>query len=149
MKKVFVETSVIIRFLTQDDETKYQHCVDLFDLITQGKIRPYISNIVILEITFILIGVYKFAKKDVTAALKQLVELRNITIIDKTNTKKALKLFETHNIKHGDCFIVTQIPPQATLLTYDKELLRLPDSNAATPEDFLRSEQRSEFKDQE
>lgn len=125
MVKAFVETSVFMRFLTADDPQKFKDCVALFDYIEQGKIRPYTSNIVILEILFLLIKLYKFPKTRVLEDIKKILNLRNITVIEKTNTKRALKLLETFNIKnYADCFIATQIPPKTILISFDQDFTK-------------------------
>lgn len=121
MKKIFIETSVFIRFLTKDDPQKYEDCVMLFKLIEEGKIRPYISNIVILEIIFILNRHYNFAKARVLEVIDKLLLLRNLTLIEKTNTTPSLSLFKKYNIKYGDCLIANQLKKGITLVSYDKD----------------------------
>lgn len=125
MVKVFVETSVFMRFLTADDPQKFQDCVVFFEKIEQGKIRPYTSNIVILEILFLLTRLYGFPKARVLQDLGKILNLRNITLIEKTNTRRALKMFGQHNIKYADCLITSQIPPKTTLVTYDEDFAKL------------------------
>lgn len=134
MVKIFVETSVFMRFLTADDPQKFKDCVVFFEKIEQGKIRPYTSNIVILEILFLLTKLYKFPKAKVLRDLNQILSLRNITLIEKADTRRALKMFGQHNIKYADCLIITQIPPKTTLVTYDEDFAKLKAVKTATPD---------------
>jgi len=131
--KIFIETSIFIRFFTKDDESKYEECVNLFSLIKEGKLIPYTSNVVFLEILFILIRLYKFPKSEVIKDLRRILHLRNITLMEKTNTTKALVLWQKHNIKYGDCLIATQVPKGVTLITYDRDFSRLKTLKVATP----------------
>lgn len=137
MNKVFLETSVFIRYLTADDEIKFKDCLKLIELIEKGKIRPYTSNIVILEILFILTRLYRFAKKEALEAIKKILDLRNLTLIETTNTKKAIKIFEKYNIKFPDCLIATQVPTGAKLVSYDTDFSKITTLACATPQEFL------------
>lgn len=137
MEKVFFETSVLIRFLTRDDEEKYQDCVTLFELVEEGKLRPYISNIVIMEILFILERHYKFPKKKILVALDKLLQLRNLTVIEETDTRIALELFANHSVKYGACLIVSQVPSAAVLVTYDRDFSKMTAGKTASPGVFL------------
>ena len=136
MKKAFIDTSVFIRFLTKDDPTKFQDCLKFFELVEEGKIRPYISNIVILEIQFVLIRLYKFSKVKVIGDIETLLVLRNLIVIEKTESASALRLYKKYNIKFADCLIATQIPAGAKLLTYDDEFAKLEFLSPATPKEI-------------
>lgn len=137
MKKIFIETSVFICFLTRDDEKKYQECVKLFEKISRGKTLPYTSNTVIAEIIFILDRHYNFPKNKILTAIDKLLILRNLTLIEKTDTKQALRFFAKYNIKYGDALIAAQVPTPITLLTYDKDFIKIPSLATATPQSFL------------
>ncbi len=137
MIKVFVETSVFIRFLTADDAQKFQDCVALFEEIEQGQIRPYASNIVILEILFLLTKLYKFPKAKVLSDIGKILNLRNLTIIEKTDTKTALNMFNKFNIKYADCLIAGQVPKTVILLTYDEDFKKLKSLKIAAPAEII------------
>ena len=85
--KIFIETSVFIRFLSQDDIKKYKDVSRLIEMIQEGKATPYISSMVITEIVFVLTRLYQFSKDKVLAALTDLLALRNIVLIEKTDTR--------------------------------------------------------------
>lgn len=131
--KTFIETSIFIRFFTKDDAKKYGECANLFGLVEEGKLVPYISNIVLQEILFVLTRLYKFSKSEVTKDLRKILNLRNITLIEKTDSREALSFWEKHNIKYGDCLIATQVPKGVTLVSYDADFFKLPFLSVATP----------------
>ena len=136
MHKVFIDTSVFIRFLTFDDKQKAQECEQFFKQVEQGKLRPYISNIVILEIQFVLTRLYSFPKNKVLLDIGNLIALRNLTIVEKTDTKKALSLHKKINVKYPDCLISTQIPKDTKVVTYDEDFSKIPGIFVAKPVDF-------------
>lgn len=137
MIKVFIDTSVFIRFLTRDNQQKFEDCKKFFELIEDGKLRSYTSNIVILEIQFVLIRIYKFSKDKVLNDINSILDLRNLVLIEKTNTQKALKTFSKHNIKYADCLIATQVPKNTKIVTYDDEFSKIKEIPHSQPANFL------------
>jgi predicted nucleic-acid-binding protein len=125
MTKVFIDSNVFIRFLTQDDPQKALDCTEFFELIEQGLLRPYISNVIVLEIQFVLVRLYKFPKEKVMDDIATLLSLRNLTLIEKTDTHKALELYKKHTVKYADCLISTQIPKGVRLVSYDEEFSKI------------------------
>lgn len=139
INKLFIDTSVFIRFFTQDDQGKYDDCVKLLELIEKGTVRPYTSNIVFLEIFFVLTSLYKFEKLQVRKSLDIVLQMRNLTLIEKTDTPTALQYFDKYRIKYTDCLIVTQIPKGTRLITYDAEFSKIKSLRPLTPDEVLSS----------
>lgn len=139
MTKVFIETSVFIRFLTADNTSKFNDCLKFFEKIEEGKIRPYTSNIVILEILFLLVKFYKFPKERVLEDIEKILSLRNITLIEKTETKKALSMLKTYNVKnYADCFIALQVPHNTALVSFDHDFTKFKLNKVLTPIDLIQ-----------
>lgn len=139
MKKIFIETSVFLRYLTKDSETKYKECEELFKLISEGSFKPYISGVVIEEILFVLTRIYKYKKISVLADIGKIFRFRNITIIDTYNTSQALSYFKNFSIKYGDCLIATQVPDGVALITYDRDFKKINHLKVLTPKEMLKS----------
>ena len=136
MTKVFIDTSVFIRFLTQDNQQKFEQCAKFFELIEQGKLRPYTSNIVILEIQFVLTRLYSFPKDKVLSDINKLLSLRNLILVERTDSHKALTIYKKYNVKYPDCLIVTQIPAGSKLVSYDNDFVKISTLALSTPADF-------------
>lgn len=135
--KIFLETSVFIRLLTGDDKKKQQETKELFQHIEAGKYFPYTSNIVFLEIFYVLTKTYKFPKVQVIQDLVKLTYLRNLAINENTDIRKAFELFLLYKIKFSDCLIATQIPSAVILITYDRDFSKIPHLKVATPEKII------------
>ena len=135
MRKYFIETSVFIRFFTKDDAHKFEDCEKLFDLIEKGLVKSYSSNVVIQEIFYVLTKTYGFNKTEVLEDIKIILKLRNMTLIETTDTPKALEFFEKYNIKFGDCFIASQLPYGTNLVTYDKDFSKIKSLEVVTPKE--------------
>lgn len=136
-QKVFLDSNIFIRFLTRDNEKMYHDCLNFFELIKNGKLRPYTSNIVILETIFVLTKIYKFPKQDVLKDMKLLWHLRNLTLIEVTDTKKALKYYQKYSVKYQNCLIASQVPEKIKLVTYDRDFKKIKEIQKANPADFL------------
>ncbi|MCJ7826359.1 PIN domain-containing protein [Patescibacteria group bacterium] len=135
-QRIFLDTSVIIRFLTADDVEKFKDCKALFELIEQGSFVPYIANMVIVESIFVLSKLYKFPKNRVVNAMRSLLSLRNCTIVEKTDSETAIGLFASKNVSFGDCMIASQVPVGVQLVTYDTDFSHLGISSV-TPSKLL------------
>ncbi|MBI2086017.1 PIN domain-containing protein [Candidatus Daviesbacteria bacterium] len=140
MDKIFIDTSIFIRFLTKDIPEKYEECENLFKIIQNGEAKSYISNFVIFEIVFVLTRQYKFPKKRVLQILDQILKIRNIIVIEQTDVTKAVKFYNKYNIKYGDCVIATQIPKGVSIVTYDADFSKIPSLKSITPAEIFNSD---------
>ncbi len=136
-RKVFIETSVFIRFFTHDDAKKAVDCDRFFAKVEEGVIRPYVSSIVILEIIFVLTRLYKFPRIEVMNAIEKILQLRNVTLIEKTNTSFALMWWGHASKQYGDCLIASQIPIGVALATYDQDFRSFPNLMPMTPGEIM------------
>ena len=134
MKRVFLDSNIWLRLFTKDQSNQLESCRDLLTKIELGKLHPYISNIVLLEIAFTLKSFYKIKHNQVVKYLDTVFQTRNLTIIEKTNSKEALELHKKTGIKFSDCLIATQINSKTKLVTYDKDFFTLTPGQVTTPE---------------
>ena len=79
-----VDTNILVRFLTHDDEGQ-AHRVAL--LIRKNEI--WVAKTVILETEWVLRNLYDFSKPEVLAALRSLSGLESIHLEDSANVIKA------------------------------------------------------------
>lgn len=131
--KIFIDTNIFVRFFTHDLEEEVKDCEKLFESIRDGKFKPYISSVVIIELIFILTKQYKFKKEAVLKAMEKVLRLRNMTVVECTKTREALLLFNKYNISYADCLIASQIPNGVILVTYDKDFSKIPALKPITP----------------
>ena len=135
--KIFIDTNVFLRFLLKDDHNSYEEVVKLFELVEEGKVKPYTSNIVILEIIYVLVKTLKISRTEVLRDIQDLFSMRGLIILEKTNTKEALKIFKQTGVKFADCLIATQIKSGTQLCTYDKEFFKIRSVKLCKPGDFV------------
>src|SRR3990167_11097387 len=102
MKKLFLDTNIWLRFILKDEEKQYSYVYNLLSQIEEGIFRVYISNIVLLEIYFVLLQLYKISQKDVLLYISNILKVRGITLIEKTNSIKAIQYCTKYTIRFAD-----------------------------------------------
>lgn len=137
MKQIFIDTNVFLRYLVDDQSLQHKDSMALIEACESGRFRPYTSGVVLSELIFVLIKLYKQPKKEVLDSIDKLLLIRNLTLIDKTNTPPALAFYRKFNVKFGDCLIASQIPAKAALITYDKDFSKFKLELSATPAEIL------------
>ncbi len=137
MIKVFLDTNIFLRFMVPENETSFQECERVASLAESGQLTPYTSSVVIQEIIYTLNRTYKFPRQEILSKLTLLFKLRNLTLLEKTNTPLAFTLFQKYNIKFGDCLIATQVPPKITICTYDPDFAKIPNLRSSTPSQLI------------
>ncbi|MBI3956141.1 PIN domain-containing protein [Candidatus Gottesmanbacteria bacterium] len=136
--KVFLDTNIFIRFFVPEDEIVHASVRSLLDQVQQGVLIPYTSSVVLLECSYVLQKNYGFPSVRVQDALDRIVAMRNMTIKETTNIKKALSFWRKTAVKFTDCLIATQVPDGVTFVTYDRDFAKLP-VRAKTPKQILAS----------
>ncbi len=85
---IAIDTNIIVRFLTQDDELQFQKSKDI--LQTQD---VFITDTVILETEWVLRFRYKFKPDEICMALRNLFGLPNVYL---TNHSLINQVIEWH-----------------------------------------------------
>ena len=81
-----VDTNVLVRLLTRDDEAQYQEARKLFE-------SPcvFVTNTVLLETEWVLRYSYGFSTEEINNALRLVLGLSNVTLTDAKIVKLALE----------------------------------------------------------
>lgn len=137
MKKVLFDTNIWLRLFTDESSTQQEGAKKIITQVEQGKLLPYISNIILLEIAYTLKTFYKIKPNRVAEYLNTILQTRNLNIIEKTDSRKAYELFRKTRIKFTDCLIATQIKPGMKIITYDRDFVKLIPKQIAAPEDAV------------
>lgn len=92
----FLDTNIILRYLTRDDEAKARRCFELFQRIQQGKERVYASEAIITEVVYVLSSTrnpYRLNHEEIRARLLPILTLRSLKIPQKLLYLRALDLY--------------------------------------------------------
>ena len=139
MTHPFVDTDVIIRLLTGDDQEKQSASLTLFEQIESGAIAAIAPVTVIADATYVLtsraIG-YLLPRSEVADKLSALVRIPNFQVQNRRTVLDALSLYGTTNLDFGDCFIITSMEESGSeiLYSWDRHYDRIPGIERREPQ---------------
>jgi len=119
-----IDTSVIIRFLTEDNEELFQKSIEIIEKIEQGDIRAFIPEGVLAECIFVLEKVYKVSRDEIVDKLTQILLLKGMVKKNRTLYLKALELYRTKKISFIDCLLCSYKNNGFDVLSFDKDIIK-------------------------
>ncbi|MEQ8969176.1 MAG: type II toxin-antitoxin system VapC family toxin [Coleofasciculus sp. C1-SOL-03] len=99
---IAVDTNVVIRLLTQDDELQFNKSVDIF-----RKYDVFIPDTVILETEWVLRFAYKFKPTDICKGLRNLLGLPNVHVGNASLIAQVIQWHE-NGLDFADAFHLAQ-----------------------------------------
>lgn len=124
MSKLFIDTNIFLRTLIEEDKESFKDCFQLLQNIKTNKFKGITSSVVLSEVAWTLLSYYKFSKPEVVKALRSIVNLRGLSIIDKFQHEVALSLYEKNGIKFIDALIASNpdiVNKNWTVISYDRD----------------------------
>ncbi len=115
---IAVDTNIVVRLLTQDDEVQYQKSLQIFQ-----NPEIFISDTVILETEWVLRFAYQFKPDQVCSALRKLLGLPNVYLTRSMLVHKALLWHET-GLDFADAFHLAQSQDCEKFYTFDEKLIK-------------------------
>ena len=111
-----IDTNYIIRYFVNDNI----EMADIAEEILTTK-NIFISNEILAEVVYVLLGVYEISKEDISNQLLELVDFENISVSNLTVVKKSFEIFKTKNLDFVDCLLCAY-SNQDEIVTFDKKL---------------------------
>ncbi|MCP4260665.1 MAG: type II toxin-antitoxin system VapC family toxin [Planctomycetes bacterium] len=136
MIKAFVDTSVILRILVKDDDTKRNASIKLIKESREKGIVLYILPVLILEVVWVLEKVYSFDKKSIREHVEAILNTPELRCEMGGVLRKSIKTYEEKNIKFADAVMgFWGIEKDLfTVYTYDeKDYKRIENLNVQKP----------------
>ena len=128
MTQPFIDTDVIIRFLTGDDSRKQAAASALFEQVEQGLLTISAPDTVIADAVYVLSSprLYHLARHEVQELLSALVHLSHFQIQNRLAVLRALELYDSTNLDFGDTLILASMELQHShiLYSYDADFDR-------------------------
>lgn len=118
-KVITIDTNIVVRFLTRDDEAQYQKAYQIFaapNLI-------FIPKTVILETEWVLRFSYKFSSERIVFALSNLLGLENIISENKKLIIIALQWHE-QGMDFADALHLSFSLHTQAFLSFDKKMIK-------------------------
>ena len=122
MANPFIDTDVIIRFLTGDDPVKQDQAAKLFEQIEQGKLTAAAPDTVIADAVYVLSSprLYNLPRHEVAALLIPLVRLPGFRVKNRRTVIAALTLYGYGQPKRdfGDAVIIASMQEAGSEIVY-------------------------------
>ena len=112
---ISVDTNIIVRFLTHDDDKQYKKAFKIFN-----SSEIFIADTVILETEWVLRFAYEFKPEDICNAFISLFGLKNINLSNATFTSQAIEWYKM-GMDFSDAMHLTQCQQYEKLYTFDKK----------------------------
>ena len=122
----FLDTNVIIRYLTRDDEVKAQACYELLRRIGQGTEEVFTCEAIVAEVVYVLSSSrapYQLSHEEIRARLVPILTLRGLRLPQKRVYLEALDLYESSPfLDFEDALAVAHMQRQGMteILSYDR-----------------------------
>ena len=114
---IAVDTNIIIRLLTRDDEQQYQKSFSIF-----SEQEVFVADTAILEVAWVLRFSYAFTSNEISHALRQLLGLKNVHVSNPVVSAQAIDWFEK-GLDFSDALHLAQCQQFEKLYTFDKQLI--------------------------
>ena len=132
----WLDTNIILRYLTGDDPAKAQACLALFQRVQQGDEELATTETIIAEVTYVLTSQYGLDHGEIAARLRPLLALSGLKLAHKRVVQQALERYaefprldfeDALSVEHMDRLGVQEI------LSYDRDFDRVPDITRHEP----------------
>lgn len=102
MHRSFIDTSIIMRILIEDDEGKKKDCENLIKKAKEEEVTLYVLPVAILETVWVLEKFYKYNRKKIREILGAILNTPDLHIEMKGVFRNALRVYEEKNVKFAD-----------------------------------------------
>jgi predicted nucleic-acid-binding protein len=126
MRRVFVDTNVFLRFLTQDDLAKAEKARRLFASAVAGEVVLETSLLVIAEIVWTLESFYGLTHDEVAEQVTTILGTPNIECPNKELLVEALLAYTERNVDFIDAYHAVLLGRRhdISLATFDRKHFR-------------------------
>ena len=136
----FLDTNVILRYLTRDDEEKAEACYRLFQRVKQGDEELFTCEAVVTEVAYVLSSTrapYRLSHGEIRERLLPILTLRGLKLPQKRACLRALDLYaEVPSLDIEDALAVAHMEQQRVteIISYDTDFDRVAGIERAEPQ---------------
>lgn len=141
MEPRFVDSNILLRYLTRDDAAKAEAALALLTRVEEGSERVETASVVVFEVVFSLHRRYRVSPSRIRDLLLPVLELPYFILPDKILPDKsllirALDIFVQQQIPFGDAVIVATMEARGprTIYSWDAHFDRIPGLVRVVPE---------------
>jgi len=125
----FLDTNIILRYLTKDDPAKAERCFQLFQRVKRRENQLTTSESIIAEVVYVLSSrsLYNQPRENIRALLLPLVRLSGLKIPNRRTILRALDLYANARLDFEDALSVAHMERQkvSVVVSYDEDFDRI------------------------
>ena len=117
----FIDTNIILRYLTGDDSQKAKKSEQLFQKTSTGQETLYTSTLVIAEVVWTLEKFYKLRKDQIVACIQKILNTPHFECDEKDVLMTAIGLYQLKGIDFIDAYnaVIMETKSIDTVYSYD------------------------------
>jgi predicted nucleic acid-binding protein len=93
MKRIVIDTNVVISFLTDRDLRQQQMAGKLFEDAASARLEVVLHQAVITEVIYVLQNLYKQAPAAVAATIRDLMDMPGVVVIDEVPWSRLFEIW--------------------------------------------------------
>ncbi|MEZ5812460.1 MAG: type II toxin-antitoxin system VapC family toxin [Rhizobiaceae bacterium] len=107
MKRVGIDTNILIRLLVDDDPVQ-RPVVEAFGRKLNHEFNGFVTMATMLEINWALASQYGYGRAECVAAMRRILQIRGMEIEHHDAVVRAVRLVELHNADFADALIAAR-----------------------------------------
>ena len=136
----FLDTNVVLRLLTRDDEARAKACYELFERVEAGEEELFTCEATVAEVAYVLSsarGPYRLSREEIAARLRPILALRGLRLPQKHVCMHALDVYgSSRDLDIEDALAVAHMARRnmTEIVSYDRDFDGLPGIRRIEPE---------------
>lgn len=127
MNNLYLDTNVILAFILTREGKNYNQARKIFEQIETGKIKIWVSILVIDETMWTIERVYKIKREQYLQSFIDLLSQKTIKIIEvkKRELFNIFKVMWQKNVSFPDAYLFYLSQQQGQIVSFDKDFVKL------------------------
>lgn len=119
----FVDTNVLVRHLTGDPPSLAERATAFL----ASEVELYLTDLVVAETVYVLESFYKAPREQVAEAMRSLVGMRSMIMIDSAILLRAIEIYEVDRLDFAEAYLVAcaESTGIARVASFDRAIDRL------------------------
>lgn len=120
--KVYVDANVFLRYFMMDDQKQVDRAEALFQAAREGEVSLICGPPVLFELAWTLRRPFGLGRREVLEAIKNLLALPGLQMLDAALVRRAVELGEAHGMEFADAYIAASaLGARAGLATFNEK----------------------------
>ncbi len=125
MNGVVVDTNVVLSFLTDRDPGQQRAAAKLFGQVATADVQIVVPQVVLTEIVYVLVNLYKISEEEVAGLLRELLTLPHVMAENHVSWSKVLATWPDRVPDFADAVLVTVARAGGhSVASFDRKLTR-------------------------